>query len=91
MCSWALVLLGDFNHTRNLNLQRADFDLFTDLPRGIPCDRALEEKGIQESLFRHHFLQAQDQCIPMTNKSSKGGRRPAQMSRELLANFEQKK
>lgn len=29
--------------------------------------------------------EAQDQCIPMSKKSSKGGRRSAQISKELLA------
>ncbi|NXU46088.1 RTBS polymerase, partial [Drymodes brunneopygia] len=43
------------------------------------------------SLFKYHFLQAQEQCIPMSKKSGKSGRRPAWMSRELLANPKQKK
>ncbi|KAJ7415166.1 hypothetical protein BTVI_38982 [Pitangus sulphuratus] len=61
--------------------------------RGISWDRALEEKGVQESwsVFKHHFLQAQDQYIPMMKKPGKGGRRPAWMSRELLVNLKRKK
>jgi len=47
---------------------------------------ALEGRGFQESwsLFKHHFLHAQDRCVRMSKKSSKGGRRPAWMSKELL-------
>ncbi|TRZ05888.1 hypothetical protein HGM15179_021217 [Zosterops borbonicus] len=67
------------SRTRTLNFWRTNFSLFNDLLRGIPWDRALEEKRVQEnwSVFKHHFLQAQDQCIPMIKKSGKGGRRPA--------------
>lgn len=48
---------------RTLNFQRAKFDLFKDLLRGIPWVRTVEEKGVQESwsVFKHHFHQAQDQ------------------------------
>ncbi|GAB0207763.1 hypothetical protein GRJ2_003242000 [Grus japonensis] len=59
----------------------------------IPWVRALEGKGVQESwsVFKHHFLRAQDQCIPKSRKSSKGGRRPAWMSKELLEKLKGKK
>ncbi|KAJ7400195.1 hypothetical protein BTVI_107529 [Pitangus sulphuratus] len=81
------------SRTRALNFQRANFDLFKDLLIGIPWVKALEDKGIQESwsIFKYHFHQAQNQCITMTKKSGKGGRRPVWMSRELLANLKQKK
>lgn len=48
-------------------------------------------RGVQESwsIFKHHVFQAQDQCITMSKKSSKGGRRPLWMSRDLLANLKQ--
>lgn len=54
----------------------------------IPQARAPESRGSQVSLliFKHHWLQAQDQCIPMSKKSSKGDSRPAWMSRLLLEN-----
>ena len=41
-------------------------------------------------LLRHHFLHAQDQCITMSKKSSKGGKRAAWMSKELLAKLKWK-
>ncbi|PKU38009.1 rna-directed dna polymerase from mobile element jockey-like [Limosa lapponica baueri] len=54
---------------------------------------ALEGREVQESwlIFKHHFLQAQDQCIPRSKKSGKGGRKPAWMSRELLEKLRWKK
>ncbi|NXA67808.1 RTBS polymerase, partial [Mohoua ochrocephala] len=71
----------------------ANLNLFRDLLQGIAWYRALEKKGVQENwtIFKYHFLQAQDQCIPMSKKSGKRGRRPAWMSRELLANLKWKK
>jgi len=35
-------------------------------------------------LFKHHFLHAQERCIPLRKKSRKGGKRPAWMNKELL-------
>ncbi|KAF4790719.1 hypothetical protein TURU_138206 [Turdus rufiventris] len=77
------------SRTRTLNFWRANFSLFNDLLRGIPWYRALADKRVQEnwSIFKHHFLQAQDQCIPMSKKSGKGGRRHAWACRELLVNL----
>jgi len=71
---------------KTLDFRRANFGLFKDLCGGIPWVRALEGRGVQESwsVFKHHFLHAQDWCIPLSKKSSKGGRRPAWMSKELL-------
>jgi len=76
-----------------LDFRRANFGLFKDLLGGIPWVRALECKGVQESwlLFKHYFLRAQDQCIPVSKKSSKGGRRPTWMSKELLAELRWKR
>jgi len=70
---------------KTLDLRRANFGLFKELLGGIPWARALEGRGIQEcwSLFKRHFLHAQDRCIPLRKKLSKGGRRPAWMSKEL--------
>jgi len=76
-----------------LNFRRANFGLFKDLLGGVPWVKALEGSGLQESwsLFKHHFLHTQDRCIPMSKKSSKGGRRPAWMSKQVLAKLKWKK
>jgi len=76
-----------------LDFRRANFGLFKDLLGGIPWVRALEGRGVQESwsLFKRHFLHAQEQYILLSKKSSKGGRRPAWLSRELLEELGQKR
>jgi len=76
-----------------LDFRRANFGLCKDLPGGITWVRALEGRGAQESwlLFKYHFLHAQAQCIPISNKPSKGGRRSTWMSKELLAKLKWKK
>jgi len=69
---------------KTLDIRRANFGLVKDLLGGIPWVRALEDMGVQESwlLFKHHFLHAQERCILLSKKSSKGGRRPTWMSKE---------
>jgi len=76
-----------------LDFKRANFGLFKDLLGGIPWIRALEGNRVQESrsLFKHYFLHAQYWCTPTSKKSSKGGRRPAWMSKELLGKLKWKR
>jgi len=71
---------------KTLDFRRANFGLVKALLGGIPWARALEGRGVQETwlLFKRHFLHAQVRCILLSKKSSKGGRRPAWMSKELL-------
>jgi len=45
----------------------------------------------RNNLFKRHFLYAQEQCIPLRKKSSKGSRRPAWLNKELLAEIRQKR
>jgi len=70
---------------KTLDLRRANFGLFKELLRGVPWARALKGRGVHEiwSLFNHHFLHAQEWCIPLRKKSSKGGRRPAWLNKEF--------
>jgi len=76
-----------------LDFKGANFGLFKELLGGIPWVRAPEGRRIQEcwSLFKHHFLHAQDRCIPLSKESRKGGRRPAYMSKELLVELRWKR
>jgi len=78
---------------KTLDFRRANFGLFKDLLEGIPWARALEGRAVQESwlLFKHHFLHAQEQCIPLRKKPRKRGKRPAWMSREILVELRQKR
>ena len=71
---------------KTLELRRANFALFKELLGGIPWARALDGRGVQEcwALFKRHFLHAQEQCIPLSKKSRKGGRRPSWLNKKLL-------
>lgn len=65
---------------------RVTLDPFKDLLRRITWDKDLEDKEVQESrsIFKYHFLQAQDQCSPMSRKSGKGDSRFTWMSTKFL-------
>jgi len=78
---------------KTLDLKRPKLALFKELLGGISWVRALEGRGVQEQwlLFNHHFLHAQNRCIPLSKKSRKGVRRPAWMSKELLAELRWKR
>jgi len=78
---------------KTLDLRRANFGLFKQLLGGFPWVRALKGRGVQKcwSLFKHHFLHAQERCIPLRKKSTKGGRRPAWLNKELLAEIRWKR
>jgi len=78
---------------KTLDFRRAKFGLFNELLGGIPWATVLEGRGVQEcwSLFKHYFLHAQERCILLRKKSSKGGRRPAWMNKELLAELRWKR
>ncbi|GAB0181788.1 mitochondrial enolase superfamily member 1 [Grus japonensis] len=81
------------SRTTTLDFRRANFGLFKDLLGRISWVRALEGKEAQEtwSIFKHHFLQAQNRCILKNKKSSKRGQIPAWMSKELLEKLKGKK
>ena len=71
----------------------SNFALFKELLGGIPWARALEGRGVQECwlLFKHLFLHAQERCIPLRKKSSKGGRRPAWLNKDIPAEIRWKR
>jgi len=81
------------NRITALDLRRAKFGLFRELLGGIPWVRALKGRWVQECwlLFKCHFLHAQEQCIPLSKKSRKRGRRTAWLNKELLAEIRWKR
>jgi len=89
LCGGNRVISG----IKTLDFRRASFGLFTELLGGILWIRALEGRGVQECwlLFKNHFLHAQELCITLRKKPRKGGRRPAWMSKELLADLRWKR
>ncbi|GAB0209089.1 hypothetical protein GRJ2_003374600 [Grus japonensis] len=54
-----------------LDFRRANFGLFKALLGKIPWVKTLEDREVQEgwSIFKHHFLRAQDRCILKNRKS----------------------
>jgi len=78
---------------QTLDFRRTNYGLFKELLGGIPWLRALEGRGVQEwwSLLKHHFLHAQEWCIPVRRISRKAGRRTGWMSKELLSEFRWKR
>jgi len=78
---------------KTLDLSRANFSLFKELLGGIPWARALKGRGVQEcwSLFKHHTAPEHGGSIPLRKRSRKGGKRPAWMNKELLAELRWKR
>ena len=69
-----------------LDMGRTDFRLLQEPVSKVPCESPFEGVGGHEcwSLFKIHLLKVQEQAIPKCWKSSKWGRRPAWLSRDLL-------
>ncbi|TRZ13846.1 hypothetical protein HGM15179_013263 [Zosterops borbonicus] len=74
------------NKTFTLDFRRAVFGLFKILIQRVPWEEALKNKGVQESwaLFKTEFLRAQEQTVPVCRKTSRRGKRPAWISKEVL-------
>ncbi|GAB0203202.1 hypothetical protein GRJ2_002785800 [Grus japonensis] len=79
--------------TSTLDMGRADFRLLRELVSQVPWETALEGIGVHQcwSLFKGHLLRAQEQVIPKCRKSSRQGRRPAWLNRDLLLELRRKK
>ena len=67
------------------DFQRANFDLFKRLINKIPWEAALKDMGVQEgwTYFKREVLKAQEQAVPVCPKTSRRGRRPAWLNRDL--------
>ncbi|KAK4824255.1 hypothetical protein QYF61_012521 [Mycteria americana] len=70
--------------TDNTFQARADFGLFRRLVDRVPWEAVLKGKGVQEgwTFFKKEILKAQEQAVPMCQKTSRQGR-PAWLNREL--------
>ncbi|TRZ18145.1 hypothetical protein HGM15179_008964 [Zosterops borbonicus] len=81
------------NKTFTLDFRRADFGLFKRLIQRVPWEEALKNKEVQESwvFFKTEFLRAQEQTVPVCRKTSRQGKRPAWMSKEVLDELRNKK
>ena len=78
--------------TSTLDMGRADFRLLRVLVK-VPWETAFEGIGVHQcwSVFKHCLLKAQDQAIPKYQKSSRWGRKPTWLTRDLLLELGQKK
>lgn len=67
--------------------------LFRDLLGRVPWDETLEEKEVQEDwfIFKEHYLQAKEQLIQTSRKSSKDARWPAWLEEAAPGKLKHKK
>lgn len=58
------------NNIATLDFKRVNFDFFQGLLGRIACVRATEGREVQDSclIFKRHFLQVQDRCLPKSKK-----------------------
>ncbi|KAK4829261.1 hypothetical protein QYF61_002653 [Mycteria americana] len=83
----------EVSKTATLDFQRADFGLFRRLVERVPWEAALMDKGVQEgwTFFKEEVLKAQEQAVPRYRKTSRWGRRPAWLTRELWLELRKKR
>ena len=81
------------NEVAALDFRRANVKLFRELFSRVPCESAVEGLGVHKcwSVFKEQLSEAQDQAVHLRHKSSKQGRRPAWLNRELLMELQRKK
>ncbi|KAK4816200.1 hypothetical protein QYF61_012665 [Mycteria americana] len=79
--------------TATLDFRRADFGLFRRLVERVPWEAALMGKGVQEgwTFFKEEVLKAQERAVPRCRKTSRQGRRPAWLTRELWLELRRKR
>ncbi|KAK4810724.1 hypothetical protein QYF61_007698 [Mycteria americana] len=79
--------------TATLDFRRADFGLFRRLVERVPWEAALMGKGVQEgwTFFKEEVLKAQERAVPRCRKTSRRGRRPAWLTRELWLELRRKR
>ncbi|KAK4827745.1 LOW QUALITY PROTEIN: hypothetical protein QYF61_021216 [Mycteria americana] len=90
------LILGEVrrgvSRTATLDFWRADFVLFRRLVERVPWEAVLKGKGGQEgwAFFQKAILKAQEQAVPMCQKTSWWGRRLAWLNRELWLELRKK-
>ncbi|PKU43807.1 hypothetical protein llap_5873 [Limosa lapponica baueri] len=79
--------------TATLDFRRANFDLFRRLLDKIPWEPALKDIGVQEGwmYFKKEVLKAQEQAVPVWQKTSRRGRRPAWLNRDFFMDLKNKR
>ena len=79
--------------TAVLDFWRADFELLRTLVGRVPWEAVLKGRGVQEgwALLKKEILTAQERSVPTCPKTSRRGRRPAWLNRELRLVLSRKK
>ncbi|KAK4824103.1 hypothetical protein QYF61_010623 [Mycteria americana] len=79
--------------TATLDFRRADFGLLRRLVERVPWEAALMGKGVQEgwAFFKEEVLKEQERAVPRCRKTSRRGRRPAWLTRELWLELRKKR
>ena len=91
------LILGEVrrgvSRTATLGFRRANFGLFGRLVDRVPREAVLRGKGFQEgwTFFKKEILKAQEQAVPMCQKTSQQGRRLAWLNRELWLELRKKR
>ena len=81
------------SRARTLCFRRANFWLLKELLSGIPWETVLKGMDTEQSwqLFKDTLLRVQWLSIPRQKKSSKGGRRPLWLCKDLQLKLREKK
>lgn len=81
------------NKNSALDFQRVDFGLSRTLVQGVPWETMLNNKGVEEAwtFFKKEILKVWKLAVPMCQKMSWKGRRPAWLNRELSLELRGKK
>ncbi|XP_071886556.1 uncharacterized protein [Anas platyrhynchos] len=79
--------------TTVLDFRRADFGLLRTLVGRVPWEVVLKGRGVQEgwALLKREILMVQERSVPTCPKTSRRGRRPAWLNRELWLELRRKK
>ncbi|KAK4827846.1 LOW QUALITY PROTEIN: hypothetical protein QYF61_021983 [Mycteria americana] len=91
------LILGEVrrgvSRTATLDFWRADFGLFRGLADRVPWEAVLKGKGVQEgwTFFKKKIVKAEEQAIPMCQKTSQQGRQLAWLKRELWLELRKKR
>ncbi|KAK4810005.1 LOW QUALITY PROTEIN: hypothetical protein QYF61_004912 [Mycteria americana] len=81
------------SRTAPLGFRRADFGLFRSLADRVLWEAVLKGKGVREgwTFFKEEILKAQEQAVPMCRETSRRGRSPAWLNRELWLELRKKR
>ncbi|KFQ21233.1 hypothetical protein N331_04258, partial [Merops nubicus] len=77
---------------KSLNFKKANLQLFKELISKTPWEIVLRDKGVEQSwqIFKDTYHRVQELTVPSCRTPGREGRRPARLSRDLLARLKDK-